>query len=74
MLLFNEIPKSLTIVGAGVVGMEFCSIFSALGSQVNVISTTDRILNRVDKDLTDKLEEYIRKDGVNIISNTRAVN
>ena len=72
MLLFNEIPKSLTIVGAGVVGMEFCSIFSALGSQVNVISTTDRILNRVDQDLTDKLEDYIRKDGVNIISNTRA--
>lgn len=72
IMMFNEVPKSLTIVGAGVVGMEFCSIFSALGCKVNVICTTDRILNRVDKDLTDKLEKYMVKDGVNIINHTRA--
>jgi len=72
ILSFNAIPKSLTIIGGGVVGMEFCSIFSALGSEVNVICSAECILGRVDKDLTKELEIYLKEDGVNIVNHTRA--
>jgi dihydrolipoamide dehydrogenase len=64
MLLFHEIPKELVIVGAGVVGMEFAGIFQAFGSKVKVISTTDRILARMDEDITNALtREFISKGG-----------
>ncbi|MCK8061395.1 MULTISPECIES: dihydrolipoyl dehydrogenase [unclassified Fusibacter] len=72
MLEFNEIPKELVIVGAGVVGMEFACIFQAFGSKVKVISTTDRILARIDADVTKELSKEFIKNGGEIYSSVRA--
>ena len=52
ILDFKEVPKSLAIIGGGVIGMEFASIFSALGSKVTVIEFLPSILSQVDIDLT----------------------
>jgi len=72
MLLFHEIPKELVVVGAGVVGMEFACIFQAFGSKVKVISTTDRILARLDEDITKALSKHFISNGGEIIGGVRA--
>lgn len=72
MLLFHEIPEELVIVGAGVVGMEFACIFQAFGSKVKVISTTERILARLDEDITKALSREFISGGGEIISGVRA--
>lgn len=72
MLLFNEIPEELVVVGAGVVGMEFAGIFQQFGSKVKVISTDDRILARVDEDVTRELTKEFEAWGGEVHGGVRA--
>ena len=48
----KEVPASLTIVGGGVIGMEFASFFTSLGVQVTVVEMLDEILGGMDKELS----------------------
>lgn len=63
---FKSIPKSLTIIGAGVIGLEFACIFSALGTKVTVLEYTAGILPMVDSDITKRLTTLLRKKGINV--------
>lgn len=56
----------LTIIGGGVIGMEFASIYSALGAQVTVIEFLDRILANMDKEISQNLKMILKKRGVEI--------
>ena len=66
--LFNlsEPPKSLIIIGGGVIGLEFASIFSSLGSKVTILEALPNILGNIDKDITQNLKQILKKRGVDI--------
>ncbi len=57
---------SLTIIGGGVIGMEFASLYSALGVKVTVIEFLDRILANMDKEISQNLKMIMKKRGVEI--------
>lgn len=63
---FEHIPKSLVIIGGGVIGMEFANIFHAMGTEVHVLERNERILRRLDSDLSKRLQAYVKKQGMKI--------
>lgn len=64
ILALKEQPKSLVIIGGGVIGMEFASLFNSLGSQVTVIEMLPEILGGLDKELSAMLRDVYAKRGV----------
>lgn len=66
------VPASLTIIGGGVIGMEFASIFSNLGSQVTVIEFMKQILPPFDSDIAKRLKQTLTKKGIKIITSAAA--
>ena len=71
LLEIEKIPESMVIIGGGVIGMEFASIFSAFGTEVTVIEFMPRILPLVDKDIVTRLAATLRKKGIKFSTNTR---
>ncbi|MGV1014331.1 MAG: glutathione-disulfide reductase [Methyloceanibacter sp.] len=65
----EELPKSIAIVGAGYIGMEFASIFAGLGVAVTVLHRGDQILRHFDDDLRDGLAAAMRDRGVDLRMN-----
>lgn len=72
ILNLEYIPESLTIIGGGVIGMEFASIFSNLGSKVTVIEFMKQILPPFDSDIAKRLKQTLAKKGVEIITSAAA--
>ncbi len=67
LMTFEDFPKSMVIVGAGVIGSEFATIFSSFGrTKVNMIDKQDKILPFEDRDLADIVASNLRNSGVNI--------
>lgn len=67
LLNFKEIPKRLTIIGGGIIGMEFAGIFSAMGSMITVFNRSS-ILKRVDSDIVKRFSMSVKKKGVELIT------
>jgi dihydrolipoamide dehydrogenase len=65
LLHIHDIPKRLCIVGAGVIGMEFASVFSSFGSEVTVIEFLKESLPVLDSDIAKRLRQTLAKRGVN---------
>lgn len=72
ILDIEYVPASLTIIGGGVIGMEFASIFSNLGSKVTVIEFMKQILPPFDSDIAKRLKQALTKKGVEIITGAAA--
>ena len=72
MLSIDHIPESLTIIGGGVIGMEFAGIFNALGSKVTVIEFMKQILPPFDSDIAKRLKQSLTKKGIKIITSAAA--
>ena len=64
LLNIDHIPQRLCIVGAGVIGMEFASIFNALGSEVTVVEFLKECLPPFDGDIAKRLRQQLSKRGV----------
>ncbi len=64
-LSLNEIPKSLTIIGAGVIGLELGQVYNRLGSEVNVIEYSDKIVPFMDNDVSKELLKIFKKEKIN---------
>ena len=64
LLDIDHIPQRLCIVGAGVIGMEFASVFNALGSQVTVVEFLKECLPALDSDIAKRLRQALGKQGV----------
>lgn len=60
ILGLHQIPRSLVIVGAGVIGIEYASIFAALGTKVTVIEQRDRMLEFCDEEVVEALQFHLR--------------
>jgi NAD(P) transhydrogenase len=63
-LWLDRLPKSLTVVGAGVIGLEYASMFAALGVRVTLIDKRPRLLNFVDGEVIDNLVHHLRENRV----------
>ncbi|MBD5231733.1 MAG: dihydrolipoyl dehydrogenase [Bacteroidales bacterium] len=68
MLDIEYVPASLTVVGGGVIGMEFASIFAAMGSQVTVVEYCKQILPPFDSDIAKRLKQNLSKRGIKIVT------
>ncbi len=64
MLNLTTLPQRLAIIGGGVIGLEFASIFQALGSQVTVIEFCKEVLPNFDRDLAKRLRTSLKKRGI----------
>ena len=72
-LEITTLPRSLVIIGGGVIGMEFASFFNSLGVQVTVIEMLDEILNGMDKELSALLRAEYAKRGIKFLLSTKVV-
>jgi len=71
ILNIMRIPDSLCIVGAGVIGCEYATIFGVMGCQVHLVNSSDRILPFLDNEISQTLVTQMENDGVEIHFNTR---
>jgi dihydrolipoamide dehydrogenase len=69
ILDLKTLPSSLVIVGGGVIGLEFATIFNSLGTKVTVIEKQPTILTSIDEEIRGLFFKKISKDGVQIITN-----
>ena len=67
----DKIYPRLLIIGGGVIGVEFASVFSALGSQVTIVEALPRILANMDKEISQSLKMLMKKRGVQVLCDTR---
>jgi dihydrolipoamide dehydrogenase len=66
VLVMPEVPESMIILGAGVIGCEFASLFQPLGVQVTMVEMLDRILAGIDKRTAKQFQKTLEKDGAQI--------
>lgn len=69
----EEKPESLTIMGAGYIGLEIAMAYNRLGVKVRIIEFTDRPLRSQTKDITDVLETQMKSEGIEVLPNFRAI-
>ena len=70
ILDLEEVPQMLCVIGGGVIGLEFASVFRSFGSEVTVLEYFKEILPRFDSDLSKRLKQSLGKRGIEI--NTQA--
>ncbi|MFC2090383.1 dihydrolipoyl dehydrogenase [Bacteroidota bacterium] len=71
ILELSELPESLTIIGGGVIGMEFASFYNSMGVKVVVIEMLQKILGEMDTELSSELQAIYEKRGVEIHLNAK---
>ena len=74
LLNLDTLPKRLTIIGAGVIGMEFASVFHRFGSEVMVIEYLKECLPALDGDIAKRLRKYLEKQGITFKMKTAVEN
>jgi len=72
-LMLQQLPKSILILGAGAIGIEFAHILNSFGTQVHLVEMLDRILPLEDDETTDVLRKSFVKRGITIATGTKAV-
>ena len=74
LLNLDALPKRLTIIGAGVIGMEFASVFNRFGSEVTVIEYLKECLPTLDSDIAKRLRKTLEKRGITFKMKTAVQN
>ncbi|GAB3341107.1 dihydrolipoyl dehydrogenase [Marilutibacter aestuarii] len=67
-----EVPKSLLVVGGGIIGLEMATVYRALGAEVTVVEFMDQLMPGADKDLVKPLADRLKKQGVTVHLKTKA--
>lgn len=62
----SDLPRTLVVVGAGAVGLEYCGTFAALGVRVTLVDRKNRLLPFMDEEVTDVLAHHLRQNGVTL--------
>ena len=68
LLNVTDLPKKLTIIGGGVIGVEFATIFNSLGSEVTIIEMQETIVSAMDEEIIDEYSKILKKSGVKVIT------
>lgn len=66
-----EQPKSMLVIGGGAIGIEFAYFYNAFGTKVTVIEMMPSVLPKEDKEITKTLESSLKKQGIEILTNTK---
>jgi dihydrolipoamide dehydrogenase len=76
LLQIKDAPKNLVVIGGGVIGVEFATIFSSLGSKVTIIEKLDGIVPMMDDDIRTQYAKILKREGIEIFVNAevKAVN
>jgi NAD(P) transhydrogenase len=69
ILELNRIPRKMLVVGGGVIGLEYATIFKALDIEVTVLETNDFILGFVDREIVDELIHHLRDCNIHVLLN-----
>ncbi|EGT4046959.1 dihydrolipoyl dehydrogenase [Clostridioides difficile] len=64
----ETVPEKLVIIGGGVIGCEFAEIFNSRGSKVTIVEMEDRVIPRMDKELSESLKYSLSKKGINVLT------
>ena len=67
----EELPKKLTIVGGGYIGLEFASMYADFGSKVTIVQDSDIFLPREDEDIAKAIREVLEAKGVEIVTGAK---
>lgn len=70
-LSLDEIPKSMVIIGGGVIGVEFATVFRSFGCQVTIVEMLPHILPPIDGEVREIIRNRLVKDGVKIYNNAK---
>jgi len=73
MLSIRDIPDSLLIIGGGVIGCEFGSLFASLGAKVSIVEKMPQLLPGLDKEVARKIESVFKKKGIQVYTNADAL-
>lgn len=74
LLNLAQIPSSLLIIGGGVIGMEFASLFNRLGTKVTVVEMLPRILVNEDEEIAGVMSKILKAKGVEIFTGAKLLN
>ena len=72
-LQLEALPKSIIIVGGGVIGIEWASMLSDFGIKVTVIEFADRIIPTEDKDISKEMQRVLKKRGINLVTSAKVL-
>jgi dihydrolipoamide dehydrogenase len=70
-LEIKDIPREMVIIGGGYIGVEFATIFNALGSKVTIVEVLDNILPGLEDELVRNLRRFLERDGVKILTKSK---
>lgn len=68
-LSLQEKPKTMAIIGGGVIGVEMASIFSRIGTKVTILEYADHLISTMDHELGKNLQKILKKEGIDILLN-----
>ncbi|MFZ7132227.1 MAG: dihydrolipoyl dehydrogenase [Eubacteriales bacterium] len=73
-LSFEKIPKSILIIGGGVIGVEIASIYASFGTKVTIVEMLDSILNSEDQETVRFMHRKLKNNKIDIFVNTKVIN
>ncbi|MCX5713803.1 MAG: FAD-dependent oxidoreductase, partial [Candidatus Omnitrophica bacterium] len=74
ILEIKKVPGSLLVIGGGVIGCEFASLFASLGASVTIVEKLPQLLPGIDREVVKKLEIIFKKKGIKVNTNSDAKN
>ncbi|MEM9083709.1 MAG: FAD-dependent oxidoreductase, partial [Planctomycetota bacterium] len=74
ILTLDRLPRTLTVVGGGVIGTEYASMMQALGVKVTLIEGRDKLLEFLDPEITEALQYHLRQSGMTLRLGEKVVN
>ncbi len=72
ILSIKDIPRTIAIIGGGVIGCEFAGLFNTLGSKVTIVEFTERLVPSQSREVSKKLEMIFRRRGIDVLVSSRA--
>ena len=72
-LEMEALPKSIIIVGGGVIGIEWASMLNDFGVEVTVIEYADRIIPTEDEDISKEMKKLLKKKGITFVTSAKVL-
>jgi len=71
ILAIKELPKAIAIVGGGVIGCEFATLFNAFGCKVTIVEMLDKLIATQSREASKKLETILKKRGIEVLTSSK---
>jgi dihydrolipoamide dehydrogenase len=68
-ITLEKLPKDMIILGAGVIGIEFATLYASLGVNITLVQRSGELLSHLDKEISEEIKMHLKKKSVNILLN-----